>query len=573
MKIKFLVVLSLLVGISSAKVNVIATVNENRISSNERITLQISGEGTSSYPQVDVSTIKDFTVVSGPSQRSSFQSFNGKVSSSYSLSWTLRPNKTGTLQIPPLIVKLNGEKYKTETILIVVTKERPRSSQNKSRSSRDDLSEKIFLEVTADNDEVYVGEQITVNYKLYSRSNLHNYSIEKLPKGVGFWQEELYSPRQLSFRERNVNGVRYNVATLYKIALFPTNNGQLSLEPMVVNCAVEVSSRFFTRTQQVVVASEPLTFNVKSLPVNGKPENFTGATGKFNIITKLNSTTTSVNEAVMYTVELSGTGNISLFKLPDIVFPEGLEVFEPKTTFTKNIGDDISGTKWLEYVIIPRKEGQFFLPRGELAFFNPKLSRWEKTSSPSISLNVNPSKLLLTYPGGLTKEEISLLKQDIRYIKTESVRFKTKTNRLIPIWIILTNIIGVLLFAFSKVVENCMSRMYRNEGVRRSKGAFRIAVKQLKKINSSNQKGEISTIVYHYFSSKLNLPYSNIDGLKINEILNDNLNKEVSEKLTSILNQCEMIRFAPNVETDPKKNSVEMSKEVISLLKEIDLVI
>jgi len=321
MKIKFLVVLSLLVGISSAKVNVIATVNENRISSNERITLQISGEGTSSYPQVDVSTIKDFTVVSGPSQRSSFQIINGKVSSSYSLSWTLRPNKTGTLQIPPLIVKLNGEKYKTETILIVVIKERPRSSQNKSRSSRDDLSEKIFLEVTADNDEVYVGEQITVNYKLYSRSNLHNYSIEKLPKGVGFWQEELYSPRQLSIRERNVNGVRYNVATLYKIALFPTNNGQLSLEPMVVNCAVEVSSRFFTRTQKVVVASEPLTFNVKSLPVNGKPENFTGATGKFNIITKLNSTTTSVNEAVMYTVELSGTGNISLFKLPDIVFP------------------------------------------------------------------------------------------------------------------------------------------------------------------------------------------------------------------------------------------------------------
>ncbi len=570
---KFLIGISFLVGISSAKVNVIATVNENRISSNERITIQISGEGTSSYPQVDVSTIKDFSVVSGPSQRSSFQIINGKVSSSYSLSWTLRPNKTGTLQIPPLIVKLDGEKYKTDPILIVVTKGRPGSSQNKSGSSGGDLSEKIFLEVTADKDEIYVGEQITVNYKLYSRSNLHKYSIEKLPKGVGFWQDELYSPRQLSIRERSVNGVRYNVATLYKIALFPTNNGQFTLEPMVVNCAVEVPSRFFTRTQQVVVESKPLTFNVKQLPVNGKPENFTGATGKFKIITIIDSTTTSVNEAVMYTVELSGTGNISLFKLPDLVFPKGLEVFEPKTTFNKNIGDDISGTKRLEYVIIPRKEGQFFLPRGELTFFNPKLSRWEKTSSPSISLNVNPSKMLLTYPGGLTKEEISLLKQDIRYIKTEPVRFKTKTNRLIPAWIILTNIIGVLLFASSRVVENYMSRMYRNEDIRRSKGAFKIAVKQLKEINSSNQKGEISTIIYHYFSSKLNLPYSNIDGLKIKEILNGNLRDDVFQKLTSILNQCEMIRFAPNVETDPQKNSVEMAEEVISLLKEIDLVL
>ena len=34
-----------------------------------------------------------------------------------------------------------------------------------------------------------------------------------------------------------------------------------------------------------------------------------------------------------------------------------------------------------------------------------------------------------------------------------------------------------------------------------------------------------------------------------------------------------MIRFAPNVETDPQKNSVEMAEEVISLLKEIDLVL
>ena len=55
-------------------------------------------------------------------------------------------------------------------------------------------------------------------------------------------------------------------------------------------------------------------------------------------------------------------------------------------------------------------------------------------------------------------------------------------------------------------------------------------VKQLKEINSSNQKGEISTIIYHYFSSKLNLPYSNIDGLKIKEILNGNLRDDVFQK-------------------------------------------
>ena len=43
---------------------------------------------------------------------------------------------------------------------------------------------------------------------------MRQYAIESKPQGVGFWQEELYAPKQPTLKETSIDGARYRVATL-----------------------------------------------------------------------------------------------------------------------------------------------------------------------------------------------------------------------------------------------------------------------------------------------------------------------------------------------------------------------
>ena len=63
------------------------------------------------------------------------------------------------------------------------------------------------------------------------------------------------------------------------------------------------------------------------------PKDFTGAVGQFNIEAKIDSDTLKINEGFIYEITLKGTGNIGLFPLPKIKFPNQLEMHKPEKSF------------------------------------------------------------------------------------------------------------------------------------------------------------------------------------------------------------------------------------------------
>ena len=76
-----LVIFSFLFAQSAwAEMKVYATTDQNRIVLNETLSLKVTAEESNDFPKLDISAIKDFTVISGPGQSSSFQWVNGKMS-------------------------------------------------------------------------------------------------------------------------------------------------------------------------------------------------------------------------------------------------------------------------------------------------------------------------------------------------------------------------------------------------------------------------------------------------------------------------------------------------------------
>lgn len=564
----------------SAQVNVVASVDKNNIYLNQYINFEIRSEGSEGFPQVDLSPIKDFTITSGPTQSSSYQMFNNRVTTAFTLSWNLKPRKQGKLTIPSLKVVVDGKSYRTKKISVEVSKSTKTQARRKQKKKQE--TQYVFLVAETDKREAYIGEQITVEFLLYTQVTINDISMVQKPQGIGFWKEELQSPRSPKFHLRERNGVRFNVASLGKIAYFATETGQLSLDPMILDVAVESRSvnrflddfRFgdpfsiFPRSERKRLESKPVELTIYPLPEEGRPEKASQAVGEFSLRTFIDTSVVEMNKVVTFTVELEGTGNLNLVEIDEPDFPGGVEIFDRRRpVFDRDVfRDDLTGVKRWEYIIMPRRAGRFVIPEMELAYFNPSENIWKITHSKPVRLNVDQGSES-SLGSSSTSRPVMLLDEDIRYIRTNPVRFSLIHNKVIPTffwWIVITGTVFFISPGAVRLVQGDKESR-RKETLARS--ALRRYQRQLKQISSPEGYGEVADAVSGYVSDKFGLPHAGMDGESIDVLLKGNISDVKREELGQILKECNEGRFSPKAAV---KSAVELAHKVAELLKNLE---
>ncbi len=557
--------------LSAQKVS--ATVDVRSFTINEVVTFTISAEDASDNPTADISPLlKDFSIVSGPSTQTNMQFVNGRMTSSRNISWTLIANRDGEITIPTLAVKLGRKTFHTKPIDLKVKK-------SDVTGDPDDL----FVVAEVDKRSVVVGEQITVVYKLYTRVNMTIKELQS-PEYVGFWTEELYSPRQIDFRDTQIKGERYKVATLYKVALFPTKTGEIVLPPMVLNCNVEIRQKnrrrsvwddpFFNSldpffgnrsTKPRIIRTDEEIIKVRSF--DGLPPiGYTNAVGQFKLNSNVDDKDVKANEAITFQVVLHGTGNLPILKLPDIEFPADLEVFPPTSDTQRDpFRDEITGTITLEYILIPRKPGTYILPRIKFSYYNPKLRAWESSETQAIRLTVNPGEQPVNAGPGFTKEEIVLLGKDIRYIKPDVPRWNTNAAMNFQ-WIFLVYYGAAFgLFLIPGRILTYRKRWAGTEIQRTSKKALRSAEKKLVQ-KQEDVFGQSAAVIYSYLQEKFQLDSDNLDPLSVRNHFDTILRGETLIKLEELLRICDAGRFSPGA-IGREENILRETKTIV---REID---
>ena len=106
MVVKNLILFFFVINLGFSQVNVKVSAEPRTLYEGDSFTLTVSAENGNEMPNVNISNLRDFRVVSGPSQSTNMQWINGKMSSNYSLSWTIIPKKKGQSEIPAL--NING---------------------------------------------------------------------------------------------------------------------------------------------------------------------------------------------------------------------------------------------------------------------------------------------------------------------------------------------------------------------------------------------------------------------------------------------------------------------------------
>lgn len=555
-----------------------ATVSSTKVGEGEQfeVSFTYSGADINAVANFQAPNFKDFLVLSGPNQSSSMQIINGAVSGSRAFTYYLQPRSMGKFTIASAAISVKGQTLKSAPLTIEVVKgggnQQAKKESNNQEVSTKEIGDNVFIRAIVDKNSVYQGEQVTVTYKLYTRLNIQSPQISKLPSYQGFWSEEIETSNQISFSRENYDGKVFNVATLKKAALFPTQTGELSVTPFELKIPVMIQRKrksnnpfddffddpFFGRTESVEYTAKSNTVKVKvlSLPQTSLAS-FTGAVGDYSLQSSIDKKNVKQNEPVTLKVTLSGDGNINLLDMPELQIPNGFEKYEPKISASVSRIGIINGKKSFELLIIPRVSGSFEIAPMQFTFFNPKKKTYETASSPAYSITVEQGSAEYSGGGsGLSKEEIKLLGQDIRFIKNnfaDVVKKKDLTDDSFLLMISLYSfpLLGLIGFLLWKQKEEKLSgntmllKNLRAEKI--AKARLKTAAKYLKEKNDSLFFTEISQAIFGYLEDKLSIAKAEFTiETAVSRLQLNNIDSNLIGELKLILEKCEFIRFAPS---------------------------
>jgi hypothetical protein len=580
---------------------------------------QVVFEANAEGKNFSAPSFEGFTVVGGPftSTSSSFQMVNGSMSHSVKCTYTfaLQAYQEGTFHVGSATLNVKGKKVSSEPFDIKVIPDDgshaapsgggDAAGQGRSQQNTNDpqvSGKDLFLNVIPSKKSVYVGDQVVLTYKIYTKVPVSSLSVERMPSYAGFWTKDV-SDNSNSLRQNSeyINGIEYTTAEVQKTVIVPQRAGKLTIDPMIIECVAQVRTEsnrqrsmdpfeaffndpFFNRNIVNVkkeLTSQTLTLEVKSLPENGKPASFAGAVGNYNFKSEIDKTELSTNEAFTLTLTVSGTGNVELLQMPTPVFPPDFEVYDPKVTSSVNpTSNGLSGTKKAEFLVIPRRAGSFTIPAVEFSYFNPANETYQTLQSEPYEIKVE--KGTGSDDGGgiyaSNQEDIKYLGSDIRHIMTGDAHLKPMhtfffgSAAYFVVLLVLLALFVILLFVLKK-----REQMSKDTAANRNRNADKVARVRLKNayqyLKAKDQEKfyvEMSQALWGYIADKLGIERSKLSMDTVNETMKSkNVPDELTKQFIDTLNSCEFARFAPGSAEEKMDDLYQRGIDVISKAEKV----
>ena len=522
-------------------------------------------------------------ILSGPnsSSSSSYSFVNGESKSEITTTYSyyVSASKEGNYTISSASVNANKKTISSNPLTIKVVKGKKQENNN--------IEKNLFITVNTTKKNIIVGEQIIVSYKLHTRLELENTELSQLPNLNGFWKKDLESSSR--FKREVIDGIPYNTAIIKKTVLTAQKSGKLEIDPIKVTCSIRITNQrnrrdpfanFFNtyNVKEEIISSKKITINVKDLP-GPKPSNFSGGVGNFEISSKTDKNELNANDALTYTIKLTGTGNIELIKPFIIDFPKDFEVYDPKITEKIFQGGNKRSIKTFEYLLIPRYKGDYKIPSYNFSFFDTKQKKYVTKKTQVHNINVLKSNNDEGNITSFSQQKIESINNDINYIKNSTI-FSEKTNQTISLNVLyFLFFLPLILMVLLSIILSVRNKNPLNLIDKKHKLAKKIASKRLKKanefLNTKNYDGfyeEIEKSLWGYFSYKFKVDIINLSKDSINDYFTKHqISKDVKNQFIDLINRCELERYSPVSNKSEQVNSLLSEAEKIIINVEAEL--
>jgi hypothetical protein len=586
MKLKFYIsiFISLLsLSILGQEAELKVKVSKNKLGLNQRLRIEFSmnKQGADNFTPPD---FQDFRVIQGPSQSVSQSWVNGKVSFSQSYTYILKPKRRGELIIGPANIKYRGKNLNSKMIKIVVLD--PVKTPDNPNDPNYIAQQNIHLVAEISKSRPFVGEGIYVEYRLYVSENISVYdtSVTEAPQYNGFWNQEI-KINGFPVKMGKYNGENYRYIVLQKALLIPTKTGKLTIDSMKMDIVIGVPTGradFFgnviTKNIKKEFASVKKVVRPKRLPLENKPENFTGAVGAFKFDVSLSKNALKANESSQIKLVVSGKGNLKLFELPDIETPAELEKYQPERKERIRVArDGITGSVTDTYTIVPQYKGKYKIPNISFSYFNPVAKKYKTITTADLYVEVLEGKELVTVDAiSVQKQTVTSTGNNFRYIQTksefiarESLDFyKSNLFYLLLLLPLLSIPVGIVIGKNNKKRNSDLIGRKQRKAERLAKKYLSEAQKQLGKKEAFYEA--LERALHNYLKAKLSIEIADISKEKITEILlQKTVDKNTIKQFIEVLKASDFARYTPITNTEMKQEFERAKQVIVQLDKQL----
>ena len=366
------------------------------------IQVRLQGEGRSA-PDLDVPTpeVLGLEMLEGPDVRSgsNLSIVNGRTSAAWTrtFTWTVVADSPGLYQLPEVVFTGSELDFRVNPGSVVVRELEP---------SRD-----VFVELRCSNLTPWIDQivdlELTVLFRPFQDEDLGTRIGSQDLVQLIDWNRSALGPfsnilddqdrRRGQFvrgrgEQQGWEGFRWTVSKRFRSA------GDAVLEPvrligtypvsLVRRNTVFGSSIQIAKRRPVRVDTNPLEFQVRPPPQDGKPEDWVGAVGRFSLSTSLGRVSLGVGEPVTLTMRVEDLdGNADLARLPDPPIEQQLQDAGWQLSPDPAPGKVEGQVRTIRRSIRPTERADK-LPRLRLPYFDAESSEWGVTVAEAIQVQV-----------------------------------------------------------------------------------------------------------------------------------------------------------------------------------------
>ena len=531
------------VSLSYGGVSVALKLDRHSVSVADTITMKVIVRGSNSAEAPVLRNMDGFTV-SSTGRTSSFKMINGSVESSIEYNFLLVPSRPGKFVLGPAVVNVDGKQYVSNSETVLVKKNMPRSGT---------MNKDVFLDASVSSEDVVVEQPFVYTLKLYHRVEIRNLSLT-LPESQSFDIKKAGDPVEYDSRQGDY---MYHVIEL-KYIITPFEHGVLEIRPAIMRMEKIKRQRgmpnsmfsdpFFGFGQAVPYSavSNAVSVNVSSPPVKGRPKDYTGLVGEYDMDVTLAPDHITAGESATLTITIKGTGNVQripTIKLRDI---PGCRIYPDAPVFESSVTEQgIQGTKTMKWALVPVKAGHYRIPATGFSYYSPSKKRYESLVSDPLVLNVEPGKAVnskTSSPSGSgktaaspgRKQAVTELGRDILTVHTDPASIFRAGQWMLPGWaLVVMFVIPPAVFLLVTVLKE-----------RGKRGGERLAAKKAASIlyrqcDTTVSPSDLLTVIRDYINNRFGYSYGSVTAADVEMVLKgagagDTLSKEFSD-LVSLL--------------------------------------
>lgn len=397
------------VGTQAFGAQVQALLDANRIATGEgaSLTIQVTG-GQPVHPEIPQvpGLIIDFQ-----SQNQMFSVINGVTTQTVSYTYLVGSQTAGEYTIPSFIVKVDGSTLSTAPQQLTVyddgsVKPDPQA-KNPGQEDPKRWGRMTVALAMPDRQDIYLGEiapvRIQAWFPMDARVQL-NSAIQ--PESGSYTLHHVNNQPQQTVETKD--GESFRVLTWFggisatkagaqsvklsmKVTVARPDSSQPLLRPRPT-----ASSAFapFGRTantrfseKEITLISEDMSLQVKPLPEEGKPVDFSGAVGEFAFDALEIPSQWKTGEPQRVALRIRGSGNFANMKAPELRPAELWKWYPGQDQFTPGDIASFSGSKVFQYNAIARKNGDYPVAF-ELSYFDPQQARYLTVRSQEQTIHI-----------------------------------------------------------------------------------------------------------------------------------------------------------------------------------------